>query len=374
MLDTPVLDIGEHRWPCESCGADLRFAPGDTQLKCGHCGHVQAIPEAPEATRTKALGELDLNRALQDNLPVSQMEEPRATPCPSCGAIVEFTGASHAAQCPFCATPVVIGTGTHRQIKPQALVPFQLSEGAARDAMVKWLGQLWVAPGGLVEYTRRGRALNGIYTPYWTFDAATRSRYSGQRGTHYYETRTVTVQVNGKPQQRQERVRHTRWTRVSGWVSRAFDDVLVLASTSLPQGYTQALEPWDLSALTPYTPEFLAGFTAEGYTVTLPDGHAQGREIMAAQIRHDVMRDIGGDAQQIDRVNTDHSAETFKHILLPVWMAAYKYDGRTFRFVVNGQTGRVQGERPWSKWKIALAVIVAAVLIAGGAYLWQMAQ
>ena len=86
------------------------------------------------------------------------------------------------------------------------------------------------------------------------------------------------------------------------------------------------------------------------------------------------MRDIGGDAQQVDRVNTDHSDETFKHILLPVWMAAYKYDGRTFRFVVNGQTGRVQGERPWSKWKIAFAVIVAAVLIAGGAYLWQMQQ
>ncbi len=374
VLDTPVPGTDEHRWPCESCGADLRFAPGATELKCGHCGHVQAIPDAPEATRTRALGELDLNAALQDNLPAAQMEEPRATPCPSCGAVVEFAGAAHATKCPFCATPVVIGTGTHRQIKPQALVPFQLAEGQARDAMVKWLGSLWFAPGGLVEYTRKGRALSGIYTPYWTFDALTRSRYTGQRGTYYYETRTVTVNVNGKSERRQEQVRKTRWTRASGWVSRAFDDVLVLASTSLPQGYTQALEPWDLSALKPYSPDFLAGFTAEGYTVALPDGHVRGREIMAAQIRQDVMRDIGGDEQRIDQVNTDHSSETFKHILLPVWMAAYKYDGRTFRFVVNGQTGRVQGERPWSKWKIAFAVVVVAVLVAGGAYLWQMQQ
>jgi predicted RNA-binding Zn-ribbon protein involved in translation (DUF1610 family) len=369
-----VLDVEQHRWPCESCGADLRFAPGATELKCDHCGHVQAIPAAPEATRTRAMGELDLNRALQDDLPDVAMDEQRATPCPSCGAVVEFTGATHAAQCPFCATPVVIGTGTHRQIKPQALVPFQLTETQARDAMVNWLGRLWFAPGGLVEYTRRGRALNGIYTPYWTFDAATRSRYAGQRGTYYYETRTVTVQVNGRSQQRQEQVRKTRWTRAAGWVSRAFDDVLVLASTSLPQGYTQALEPWDLSALAPYTPDFLAGFSAEGYTVALPDGHARGREIMAAQIRTDVMRDIGGDEQRIDQIDTAHSSETFKHILLPVWLAAYRYDGRTFRFVVNGQTGRVQGERPYSKWKIAFAVIVVAVLIAGGAYLWQMQQ
>jgi predicted RNA-binding Zn-ribbon protein involved in translation (DUF1610 family) len=364
----------ETRWPCEACGADLRFDPRASELKCGHCGHVQSIPAAPEATRTRALGELDLMRALKDDLPAAQMEEPRATPCPSCGAVVEFTGATHATECPFCATPVAVGTGTHRQIKPQALVPFKLTEDQARAAMVTWLGSLWFAPGGLVEYTRKGRALSGLYTPYWTFDAATRSRYAGQRGTHYYETRTVTVTVNGKPQQRQEQVRKTRWTRVTGWVSRAFDDVLVLASTSLPQGYTEALAPWDLTQLAPYSPDYLAGFTAEGYTVALPDGHARAREIMAAQIRHDVTRDIGGDEQRIDQINTAHSAETFKHILLPVWMAAYKYDGRTFRFVVNGQTGKVRGERPWSKWKIALAVLVVAALIAGGVYLAQMSQ
>ena len=81
--------------------------------------------------------------------------------------------------------------------------------------------------------------------------------------------------------------------------------------------------------------------------------------------------DIGGDEQRIDRVDTDHSAETFKHILLPVWMAAYNYNGRSYRFVVNGQTGRVQGERPWSAWKIAFAVIAAAIVAGGFAYLGQ---
>jgi predicted RNA-binding Zn-ribbon protein involved in translation (DUF1610 family) len=360
-----------HRWPCEACGSDLRFAPGATELVCSHCGHRQAIPATDRTALKSALDEHDLDAALRDALPGTAMEEPQTTRCQSCGALVEFQGAQHARECPFCASPVAVGTGTHRQIKPQALIPFRLTEGQAREAMTKWLGALWFAPSGLVEFARKGRAMTGLYTPYWTFDAATRSRYRGQRGTHYYETRTVTVQVDGRPERRQEQVRKVRWQPVSGWVTRDFDDVLVLASTSLPQGYTEALAPWDLTALQPYRPDFLAGFTAEGYTVALRDGHARARAMMEQVIRSDVLRDIGGDEQRIDRIDSDFSLETFKHILLPVWMAAYKYNGRTYRFVVNGQTGKVRGERPWSAWKIAVAVVLAAAALAAAVWFGQ---
>jgi len=362
---------GEHRWPCDNCGADLRFAPGQTELVCDHCGNRQPIPRAMREQTERAMGEHDLARGLRDDLAPGAMEEPQTTPCLNCGALVEFSGAKHASQCPFCATPVVIGTGTNRQIKPQALIPFQLDERTARASMATWLGRLWFAPNGLVEYARKGRALSGLYVPYWTFDAATRSAYSGQRGTYYYETCMVTVEVNGKRQQRQEQVRKTRWQSVSGRVARAFDDVLVMASQSLPRGYTEGLAPWDLGALQPYRPDFLAGFLAEGYTVSLSDGNALAQQIMAQTIRGDVARDIGGDAQQITAINTDYRAETFKHILLPVWMAAYKYNGKTFRFVVNGQSGKVQGERPYSAWKITFAVIAAALILGTIAYLSQ---
>ena len=344
-------------WPCNACGADLRYEPGATELVCDHCGARQAIPDAP-ASRQTALTEIDLARGLSDDLPAAQMEEVRITPCPSCGAQVEFQGAKHATECPFCATPVAIGTGEERRIKPQAVLPFVLNEGQARQAMTNWLGSLWFAPNGLQEYARKGRAMNGLYVPYWTFDAATRSHYAGARGDHYYETRSVTR--NGKTQT--EQVRRTRWSARSGWVARRFDDVLVLASQSLPRAYTDGLAPWDLSALQPFRADFLAGFTAEGYTVPLADGHGIAREVMAGVIRQDVRADIGGDEQRIDHVDTEWSGETFKHILLPIWMAAYKYNGKSYRFVVNGQTGRVQGERPWSAWKIAFAILAALVI------------
>jgi DNA-directed RNA polymerase subunit RPC12/RpoP len=359
----------EYRWPCAQCGAQLRYAPGQTSLTCEHCGHVQEIaPDAPRA-RARALQELDLARGLRDDLASADMVDVRTTSCPNCGAKVEIQGATHATECPFCATPVVLDTGTERHIKPQALLPFVLTEEEARRAMIAWMGSLWFAPGTLLEYARKGRAMAGVYVPFWTFDTATSSRYSGERGEHYYETRTVNVRVNGRMERREERVRRTRWYPASGRVSRDFDDLLVMASRSLPPRLGNELTPWDLGALTGYTPEFLAGFQAEGYTVSLADGHGEARDRMSDVIRSDVRRDIGGDEQRIHSVDTDWSDETFKHILLPVWMAAYKYNGKSYRFLVNGQTGEVQGERPWSIWKIASVVILVAFLILGAVYL-----
>jgi LSD1 subclass zinc finger protein len=356
------------RWPCATCGSDLRYKPGATEMRCDHCGAVQAIPDLPTERKSRALGEIDLARGLADDLAPAEVQEVRITPCPNCGAQVEFQGATHATECPFCATPVAIGTGEERKIKPQAVLPFVLTEAEARKAMTDWLGKLWFAPNGLQEYSRKGRTLAGIYVPYWTFDAYTRSHYAGQRGDHYYETRTVTR--DGKTET--EQVQKTRWRYVSGWVSRQFDDVLVLASQSLPRKYTDNLAPWDLSKLSAYSPDYLSGFTAEGYTIGLGDGHAIGREVMAGVIDQDIRRDIGGDDQRVDNVSTDWSDETFKHVLLPIWMAAYKYNDKSYRFVVNGQTGKVQGERPYSAWKIAAAVVLGLVVAGAIFYLTQM--
>jgi len=167
-------------------------------------------------------------------------------------------------------------------------------------------------------------------------------------------------------------VQKTRWYRASGTVKRRFDDVLVIASTSLPTHLGDGLEPWDLSALAPYSPDYLAGLQAEGYTVALADGHQIGRGKMDRVIYDDVCRDIGGDAQRVEKIDSDYREETFKHVLLPVWMAAYKYGGKSYRFLVNGQTGEVQGERPWSAWKITFAVVGGLIVLGAAAYVYYL--
>lgn len=352
----------EHRFPCAQCGSDYRFAPGQDSLICDHCGHEEAIETSG---RVKAIRELDFRTALDEQLPQAEIEETRVLSCPNCAAQVEFDTNSHAAECPFCATPVVTDTGTHRHIKPKAVVPFDLDERTARGAMTDWLGGLWFAPNGLQDYARKGRKMQGIYVPYWTFDADTKSKYSGERGTIYYVTETVMRDGKQTQVQRQK----IRWNPARGRVARFFDDVLVLASRSLPKRYTDALEPWDLSALEPYRPEFLAGFRAEGYTVELPEGYDEARDHMDRVILRDVKFDIGGDRQRVHDVNTTVRDVTFKHILLPIWMAAYKYRGQTYRFVVNGQNGKVQGERPWSAIKITIAVTLGLLVAAVVGYL-----
>ncbi|WP_298972600.1 primosomal protein N' (replication factor Y) - superfamily II helicase [uncultured Roseobacter sp.] len=362
MTTAPSAPLADHHFPCDNCGADLRFDPKARQLTCDHCGNHQSLDGGPWGT--PQIRELDFNNALRDNLPAVEMEETRVSKCPNCAAEVAFDAELHATECPFCATPVVTDTGSHRHIKPRGVLPFALDEETAREAMTDWLGGLWFAPGGLQEYARKGRKMQGIYVPYWTFDADTKSSYTGERGTIYYETRTV---MRGERQQK-VRVPKVRWRAARGRVARFFDDVLVLASRSLPKRFTDALEPWDLGGLEPYAPEFLAGFRAEGYAVALEDGFGEARQKMDQVIARDIRFDIGGDRQRIHQVQTDVRDVTFKHILLPVWLAAYKYRGETYRFVVNGSTGKVQGERPWSTIKIAFAILIGAIIAAGVGY------
>lgn len=387
----------EHRYPCAQCGASLRFQPGQQMLVCDWCGHQQRIGDGPARAparqqhdeddtllsdpatgralqwdaghKSPELAEIPLEQGLRLDAGSEIAEEIRTLSCPNCGARIELDGASHSGACPFCATPVVTDTGRTRRIKPQGVLPFVLTEAQARKAMEAWLGRLWFAPSGLVAYARRGRKMAGIYSPFWTFDARTRSDYAGQRGDYYYETVHVTRQVNGRSQRVAQQVRRIRWRRVSGRVTRDFNDVLVLASASLPRRLSDGLTPWDLSHVRPYRPDWLAGLEAEGYTIPLAEGHATARQEMAGVIQMDARRAIGGDAQRIERISTDYADETFKHVLLPIWTAAYRYNGQSYRFVVNGQSGRVQGERPWSIWKIAAAAIAALVAITAFLYL-----
>lgn len=391
----------QFRYPCENCGASLEFSPGQQTLTCPYCGHQQAIGPGParaparqpdrqgqDGTRipqagarreldpvgsealqwdaghkSLALVELPLEKGLRIDRESDLTETIRMLSCPNCGAKIEITSDQHATSCPFCASPVVLDTGASRQIKPQGVLPFAVTQDQAKQALEDWLKALWFAPSGLTAYARRGKKMNGVYSPFWTFDADTHTSYRGMRGDVYYKTVTMTVQVDGRAQQVQKQVPEVRWTPASGQVARNFDDVLVLAATSLPRGITQALTPWDLSHLAPYRPEYLSGFLAEGYTVALSDGHALARQQMENVISHDIRRDIGGDQQRILSAQSSFDDETFKHILLPIWTAAYRYNGKSYRFVVNGQSGRVQGERPWSVWKIAFAILLAMILL-----------
>ena len=357
--DAPAPGVEEHRFPCDTCGADMRFDPASQGMLCDQCGNAEPIPAPSRQAVARALAEVDLRRSLA-GLPEEATETTHVTQCPNCGARFELDPDVTAAECPFCATPVVAGTGTDRHIRPAAVLPFAVTEAQGREALRGWLGSLWFAPNALKRYASANRRMAGIYAPHWTFDAETMTQYTGARGIHRTESYT-----NSKG----ETVTRTTtdWYPASGRVRVWFDDVLVLGSASLPEALTDGVQPWPLDRLAPYRPEIIAGFRAEAYTVGLAGAWDAAQRKMEPTIRQQIRRDIGGDAQRIHSMRTATAEETFKHILLPLWIAAYRFRGRSFRFVVNGLTGQVAGERPWSPWKIGFAILAAA-LLAGALY------
>ena len=351
--------VRQAHFPCVQCGAKLLFAPGTNALKCPYCGADNVI-----ALSAEAVEELDYRAALDQVAGAADHQDRVTIRCPSCAAETTLDPHISADRCAFCGSPVVTEGTAHRIIKPKALLPFFVTQDQADRQFHQWLKGLWFAPSRLKRLGRKEASLSGIYVPYWTYDCDTTSDYTGQRGEHYWVTETYTTHINGKSVTQTRQVRHTRWYSASGTVGNRFDDILILAARSLPQKCTEKLDPWDLENLVPYTDEYLSGFRAETYQVELAEGFEAAREIMDSHIRASIRRDIGGDEQRIHSVRTHYGAITFKHILLPIWISAYRYKERVFRFLVNGRTGEVQGERPWSFLKITLAVLAALALIA----------
>lgn len=358
MSEQMIGSPGSRQFPCRSCGASLVYAPGTVHLRCQYCSTENDIPvaavEKPEEKDFAA--ELRALQGSQDTM--DQME----VKCGGCGAETSFDAHQTAGKCPFCGMDIVAQAQSRRVLKPQYLLPFKVTLQQAGDSYKGWLKSLWFAPSDLRTYADRG-GLKGVYTPAWTYDCGTVSDYTGQRGDDYWTTETYTTVVNGKSVVRTRQVKRTRWRYASGRVDDTFDDVLVMASKSLPEESLETLRPWDLPALTPYRDEFLAGFVAESYQVDLGQGFEGAKELMDGPIRSHVCRDIGGDHQRVDSLNTKYFDITYKHVLLPVYLSGFRYRNKLYRFLINARTGEVAGERPYSAWKIFFAVLAGLIAV-----------
>lgn len=351
------------RFPCKKCGARLNFTPGTKFLTCPFCATENEIQVDEQPVE-----ELDFREQLKR----LEEAEPHATvetvKCGACGGEVKPPPNVTSFACPFCGTDIVAESRECSVIRPRSLLPFKVTRDAAADSFRKWIRSRWFAPNALKDRSLIDAAITGLYLPAWTFDSLVDTAYTGQRGDAYYVT--VTVMVNGKPKPVQQR--RIRWRPASGMVRNKFDDTLVLATKSLPSSRTQALEPWDLNALTPFNADFLAGFTAERYQVDLPEGFGIAQGMWQASIDATIRSDIGGDEQRIESKQSKYLDIRFKHILLPVWVSAYRFHGKVFQFLVNARTGEVQGERPYSWSKISLAVVTGLIFV--GVLIWFFAN
>ncbi len=359
--EKPIARADNQRrtFPCEACGADLTFSIGVQNLRCDYCGTVREIVNAHgnrivDHDYHLMLAELE-NRKRSQVTTLSSGESFEIS-CKTCAAVVVFEGTLTASECAFCGSPLV-RESVHQageRIGVDGVVPFGIPEETAQKALREWVRGLWFAPGPFKEYGIRGR-LQGVYLPYWTFDAMTYSEYRGQRGEHYW------VSVGSGKSRR--RVRRTRWYSAQGSFERFFDEVLAPALRNLPKPLIQALEPWPVHKAEPFNAEYLSGFSARTYDIDLPEGFDLAEERMNQALRQEACRLIGGDTQRLQTLNTQFEGLTFKHLLLPVWLLTYRYGNKPYRVVINAGTGEVAGERPWSAWKIGFTVLAVLLML-----------
>lgn len=351
----------QKRFACPACGGAAEWSPAKQALVCPFCGNVAAMQ--PPAATEGAVKELDLATALQ-NIPESARGWETATrtvKCQSCQAISVFKPERVAQNCDFCGSPALVPYDEiQAPIRPESLLPFKMSESDVRDRVRAWYRGRWFAPN---KFKNRAftDTLHGVYLPYWTFDAQVAAQWTAEAGYYYYTTESYT-DSKGNSQTRQ--VRHTRWENASGALDHFFDDELIPASRGVPAPLLRKVEPFPTGQLAPYDAGYISGWVVEQYQIDLVAAAQHSREAMDTKLRALCAEQIPGDTYQNLQVDADYSAQTFKHVLLPIWLLTYQYGATTYRVIVNGFTGTVAGKYPKSWIKIALLVLFILIVVA----------
>jgi Zn finger protein HypA/HybF involved in hydrogenase expression len=356
-----VVALEKH--PCAACGAQAEWDPSKQKLVCPFCGTETPFVVDKD---TGKIQELDLAAALRA-LPEEErgwQTERRSVQCQSCKAVMVYDPALVGQNCEFCGSPALVDYQEIKSpIRPQSLLPFKVTQDGVREHMRAWYGGRWFAPGAL-ESKALVDQIKGMYVPYWTFDAQAECPWRAEAGYYYYVQEEYRDN-EGKTQVRQ--VQKVRWEPASGRISHFFDDEPVSGSHGIDAGLLKGIEPFPTKELVPYDTAYLSGYIVEHYQVVLLDAARQAHEEMREELLGLCSREVPGDTQRNLEIFPTYTGETFKHILVPVWLLTYTYGRRVFQVVANGYTGTIAGRYPKSPWKIAGAVcvliLVAIVLL-----------
>jgi hypothetical protein len=257
--------------------------------------------------------------------------------------------------CAFCGSNRVLARAAEGDIiRPTALIPFVVDLPAGQAKVAEWLGAGWMHPAGL-RAVRALRDLAGVYLPFWTFDADIRSNWDAEVGT----PRTVTYRQGGKRRTRTE----IDWRWQSGRVRVPVNDHLVVGTRHVSRSILRKVWPFDLSQLADYDPGYLAGWQAHKHDIELSEAWEVAKSRIRDEAKRACHRDTGSSHVRNFRMTADFADERWRYVLLPVYLASYRFADRIYQVMVNGQTGKVAGQKPVDWRKVWL--VIAAVFLPG---------
>jgi DNA-directed RNA polymerase subunit RPC12/RpoP len=333
----PVLAKAKETFLCPKCGARMEFNLQANALACRHCGFLSETEDISAADREQFMDPV-LKSETGHRWAASQHQ----MVCSQCGAHSLWPPGQAAAECPYCGSRQLIESQeTEGLVDPQAIAVMQVDEKQAATNILEWLGKGWTVPDDLKDSARK-TLLRPAYYPFWTFDG--------------------TLDIHWSCDINEGTSRQPNWVGRSGVEFEMFDDLLVPGLKSIKFKDLNRLGMFYLKDVVEFSPDYLAGWPALTYDRPLAKATLLAREQIVRKVRRELhFRVLPG--QQKRNLNTggvNWSDMTFKHVLLPVWIGAYRYKGKDYNVMVNGQTGNVTGEKPKDTLK-ALGIIVSVI-------------
>ena len=353
--------INNKGFKCPNCDSEMKLDSSSKLLCCSVCGRKDETCLNNQDTEDFDFISEETNSAANDwGLHTA------VTHCDNCGAHTTVFNGEPYVTCVFCGSSKIRLTDELPGIRPASLLPFKVEKDNAMKVFSHWIKKRKMAPFTMKEKYETGN-INGVYIPYWSYNAKTSSAYTGQVGDYYNDMEKYTVTSGGNTEAKTRRVQKIRWRFVSGTYDKSFSDIIFSDSAKIDEKIIKNIEPYKLNELTKYQPGSMNGFIAEHDNLGLKMVWERAKSHMAHVIQKET-RDIikrGSDVSGSLNISTNYTDIEYRHMLLPLWILAYRFHNKIYHLFINGQTGVVFGKSPKSVLKIGIiTLIIAAVGVA----------
>lgn len=340
-LNGEMAQSGRHV-KCDSCGGEMEYDPDSKMLVCPYCGNKQELPKSDEIAMHDFTG-----KERDDG--VSTGDKSATVHCDNCGANIAVNSEELASKCPFCGSPLSIQRQDSNYLKPDAVIPFEVSREKAVDDFKTWIKHRFFSPRSLRKLARM-KDLHGVYIPYMLYDCALHVEYTARAGTHYHETERTS---DGETHE----VVRTQWIPVSG----TYDDIYKNITTCASKNVNKKLIPqeFDPQKLRKYSEKFLMGFQAESSSISSNDCWSAAKGIIEQQAHDAIVKEINADEVSNLNMTTNYSGIKYKIALMPVWIITYMFKRKVYNAVIDGITGKLKGKAPLSAVRIIVSILIA---------------
>lgn len=328
-------------YKCLSCGSPLKYDT-DGKLKCHSCDSEYDL-ETLEKYYETADGDNEFDwQDYKKNFEESKesFDNTVVYVCRSCGAAIETDPQTASTHCPYCDNEIIISDSLKGGLKPNAVIPFKVKREGLETAVENYFKGKPLLPRGFLQKQKIGK-IQGIYVPFWLFDATLDGKMAleATETLHYSTSKYNITQVDHY------------LIDIDGRMS--FKKIPVDASVKMDDDLMDSLEPYDYSELVEFNPAYLSGFLADRFDENPDDSLPRASNRMKNSAEEVFINSVDKSFDTIKRKSSDINIQnpSVKYVMLPVYLLNVGYNGKNYRFAVNGQTGKVVGELPISKVK-----------------------